>query len=141
MIETLCQQVLRDFPVRKTPAQKAAFRRWLTEELEGLGYIVSTEEGGRVVKSRNLVAGNPEGAAVVFTAHYDTCARLPLPNFIVPRNLLFTLLLQLPMVLFFLFPLYWIFISSITTSPQTCSTSFMACFKPDILSNIDKGAK
>ena len=102
MIETLCQQVLGDFPVRKTPAQKAAFRRWLTEELEGLGYIVSTEEGGRLVKSRNLVAGNPEGAAVVFTAHYDTCARLPLPNFIVPRNLLFTLLLQLPMVLLFL---------------------------------------
>ena len=50
MIETLCQQVLGDFPVRKTPAQKAAFRRWLTGELEELGYAVSTEEGGRLVK-------------------------------------------------------------------------------------------
>ena len=97
---TMCSaagEILSRFPVRKTPAQKAAFRRWLAGELEGLGYAVSLEEGGRLVKSRSLVAGNPDRAAVVFTAHYDTCAQLPLPNFIAPRSLIVTLLLQLPL--------------------------------------------
>jgi hypothetical protein len=37
---------------------------------------------------------------VVFTAHYDTCARLPFPNFITPKNILiflgYSLLISLP---------------------------------------------
>ena len=42
------------------------------------------------------VLGDPETAKVVFSAHYDTCARLPFPNFIAPKNLLVTLGYTLP---------------------------------------------
>ena len=56
------------------------------------------------MKSCNIVVGDPDAADVIFTAHYDTCAVLPLPNFITPRNLLWYLLYQLllclPMLLF-----------------------------------------
>ena len=100
-MQTMIDHVLTAFPVRKTPRQKEAFRRWLTGELEELGYAVSTEEGGRLVRSRNVVAGDPEKAAAVFTAHDDTCAALPWPNCLAPRNLLVTLVLQLPILLIF----------------------------------------
>ena len=43
--------------------------------------------------------GDPESADVVFTAHYDTCARLPFPNFITPKNLIVYLLYQLLILL------------------------------------------
>ncbi len=49
------------------------------------------EEGGSM-KSRNLVLGDVKTARVVLGAHYDTCARLPFPNFIMPKNILVTLL-------------------------------------------------
>ena len=37
-------------------------------------------------KSRNLVLGDPESAKAVLCAHYDTCAQLPFPNFIMPKR-------------------------------------------------------
>lgn len=33
-----------------------------------------------------MVVGDPERAKVLLTAHYDTCAVLPFPNFITPRS-------------------------------------------------------
>lgn len=77
--------VLKLFPVRKTGKQKQAFRAWVKEYLEGLGYSVSFEAGS--FHSRNVVAGNPEMAKYLITAHYDTCARMLIPNLITPCNL------------------------------------------------------
>ena len=86
----LSREILRDWQVRKTKAQKLRFIEFLQSRLPGL----RVEEGGRPL-CRNLVLGDPESADVVFTAHYDTCARLPFPNFITPKNLLIYLLYQL----------------------------------------------
>ena len=83
MIETP-MDVFRDFPVRKTKKQKQAFREAVQSYAEQLGYPCTVESGS--LGSRNLVIGNPEQADYLVTAHYDTCARLPIPNFLTPCN-------------------------------------------------------
>ena len=87
--------VLTAYEVRKTKQQKEAFRTFLCEELEKLGYAPRVESGRVLVMNHNVVAGDPERAKVLFTAHYDTCAVLPFPNFITPRNFFVYLLYQL----------------------------------------------
>lgn len=87
--------VLTSYEVRKTKRQKEAFRAFLCRELEQLGYEPRVESGRSLVTSHNVVAGDPEKARVLLTAHYDTCAVLPFPNFITPRNLPVFLLYQL----------------------------------------------
>ena len=86
----LSREILRDWQIRKTKAQKLRFTEFMQSRLPGL----TVEEGGWP-RCRNLVLGDPENADVIFTAHYDTCARLPFPNFITPKNLLIYLLYQL----------------------------------------------
>ena len=86
----LSREILRDWQVRKTKAQKQRFIDFLQRRLPGL----TVEEGGWP-RCRNLVLGDPDKADVIFAAHYDTCARLPFPNFITPKNLLIYLLYQL----------------------------------------------
>ena len=78
--------VLREFPVRKSRKQKRQFRDAVTAYLESLGYLVHVEKGS--FGSRNIVAGDPENARYVITAHYDTCAELPFPNFVTPCSFL-----------------------------------------------------
>lgn len=91
----LSREILRDWQVRKTRAQKLRFIDFLKSRIPEL----RVEEGG-APRCRNLVLGDPESAGVLFTAHYDTCARLPFPNFITPKNfplyLLYQLLIMLP---------------------------------------------
>ena len=87
--------VLTAYEVRKTKGQKEAFRAFLCRELGKLGYEPRVESGRSLVTSHNVVAGDPEKARVLLTAHYDTCAVLPFPNFITPRNLPVFLLYQL----------------------------------------------
>lgn len=89
--------ILRQFPVRKSKQQKAAFRSEVSTYLQSLGYSVSEESGSFGV--RNLVAGDPERASWLVTAHYDTCARLPFPNLITPCNFWLFLGYQLLIVL------------------------------------------
>ena len=90
----LSREILRDWQVRKTKEQKSRFIAFLQGRIDGL----RVEEGGWP-RCRNLVLGDPESADVVFTAHYDTCARLPFPNFITPKNLLVYLIYQLLILL------------------------------------------
>lgn len=96
------QYVLEQFPVRKSKAQKAAFRDWLCRILREAGYDPRVEESRAVVGNHNVVVGDPGRAQVTFTAHYDTCAVLPFPNFITPRNMAafiaYQLLLALAMI-------------------------------------------
>lgn len=87
--------IISTFQVRKSPAQKSAFRSWLCDALAAHGYAVKVESGGSLVKSNNVIVGDPETAKVVFTAHYDTCAVLPFPNLITPQNLFLYLLYQI----------------------------------------------
>ena len=76
--------VAKCHPVRKSKQQKEAFRQDVTLWLQNLGYEVHTEKGS--FGSRNLVIGNPQSSKFLVTAHYDTCARLPIPNLITPCN-------------------------------------------------------
>jgi len=90
------RKIMDDFQVRKSKKQKNAFRAWLCGELENAGYSPQIEKG---FAARNVVVGDPENAKVIFSAHYDTCAVLPIPNFITPRNLFFYLCYQLLLVI------------------------------------------
>lgn len=85
--------------VRKTRAQKEAFQAWLCPLLRKHGYEPEIVNEKGMTKSRNIVVGNIDTAKVVYTAHYDTCAVLPLPNFITPRNMLWYGLYQVLIVL------------------------------------------
>ena len=93
-----CHQIMERFQVRKSKKQKAAFRDWLCGELEAAGYAPRVEKG---FAAKNVVAGDPETAKVIFSAHYDTCAVLPIPNCITPRNLFFYVCYQLLFALLF----------------------------------------
>lgn len=77
--------VLKQFPVRKSKAQKHAFRDAVQSYAGGLGYEVRMEPFG--FGGNNIVIGDPENAKYLLTAHYDTCARLLLPNMVTPCNL------------------------------------------------------
>ncbi len=63
----LSREILRDWQVRKTGAQKLRFIEFMQSRLPEL----RVEEGG-APRCRNLVLGEAESADVVFTAHYDT---------------------------------------------------------------------
>jgi len=90
------QKIMEDFQVRKSKKQKTAFRTWLCGELRNAGYEPNIEKG---FAAQNVVVGDPEKAKVIFSAHYDTCAVLPVPNFITPRNLFFYVCYQFVLVL------------------------------------------
>ena len=94
----LSRKILDEYQVRKTKKQKSAFIDLMKANFPE----ISVQEGG-FPKCRNLIAGDVEKAKVILTAHYDTCAQLPVPNFITPKNFLFTalysLLIVLPVVL------------------------------------------
>ena len=94
--------VLKLFPVRKSGKQKQSFRAWVQAYLEELGYPVSIEAGS--FHSKNVVAGDPERAKYLVTAHYDTCARMYVPNLITPCNLLTFLLYQIFICLLLIVP-------------------------------------
>ena len=76
--------VLTAFPVRKSKQQKQEFRDAAQSYLSQFGYSASVEKGS--FGCRNVVIGDPEMAQYLITAHYDTCARLPIPNLITPCN-------------------------------------------------------
>lgn len=92
--------VLAAFPARKTKKQKQAFRKAVQSYAEQLGYPCTVESGS--LGSRNLIIGNPSHADYLVTAHYDTCARLPIPNFLTPCNFWPFLLWQVVLVLLIL---------------------------------------
>jgi len=81
---TTPMDVLHQFPVRKTKKQKQAFRDAVQSYGQNLGYEVTVEKGNMGV--HNVVIGNPKTAKYLVTAHYDTCARMVLPNFVTPCN-------------------------------------------------------
>lgn len=93
----LSKEILQFWQVRKTKAQKTAFidmmrQRFPEMQVQSTGFP----------NSRNLILGDLGSARVVYTAHYDTCARLPFPNFITPKNIWLYLGYQILIVLPFL---------------------------------------
>ena len=93
----LSREILENYQVRKSKKQKLAF----IELLQQYSPQLTVQKGG-FPKCRNLIIGDVEKAKVVLTAHYDTCAQLPFPNFIAPENPLlsigYAVLIVLPMI-------------------------------------------
>ena len=69
--------LVEKFPIRRSKAQKAAFRAWFQEEAARLGYEAQVEEKGG---HQNMIIGDPEKAQAIFTAHYDTPMHSLFPN-------------------------------------------------------------
>ena len=92
MTETT-QTVFEKYEIRKSKKQKTAFIQFVESVAESEGYECKTEPG--YFGARNIVVGNPDSAKVIYTAHYDTCARMPFPNFITPKCLPIYLLYQI----------------------------------------------
>ena len=86
------REIFDKYEIRKTKEQKSAFRSYLTDYARSLGYHVRTESKGD--NMTNVIVGDPTRAKVVYTAHYDTCAVMPLPNFITPKCLPIYILYQ-----------------------------------------------
>ena len=76
--------ILTQFPVRKSKRQKQDFRAVIRQYAGSLGYESTMEKGS--LGSVNIVIGDPSKAKYLVTAHYDTCAALPVPNLITPCN-------------------------------------------------------
>ena len=91
--------ILEKYQVRKSGKQKRDFRDYLKAVALNGGYEYKEEKS---MGACNVVIGNPDTAKVVYTAHYDTCAVLPFPNFITPKNFLIYLLYQF-LIVFALF--------------------------------------
>ena len=75
--------IFEKYQVRKSKNQKTEFIELLER------YMPVKVQTGGLLKSRNIIVGDVEKADVVFTAHYDTCAVMPFPNFITPKNMVF----------------------------------------------------
>ncbi len=86
-MNSLSKKILESYQVRKNKKQKLAFIEFIKEN-----FPQATVEEGGFIKCRNIVIGDPEKAKVIFSAHYDTCAQLPFPNLIFPRNFFFSFL-------------------------------------------------
>ncbi|MBR3610734.1 MAG: M28 family peptidase [Oscillospiraceae bacterium] len=83
----LSKEIFEKYQVRKTGKQKTAFIELMRAHYPNLK--VETDALGY---SRNIVIGNPDTAKAVFGAHYDTCAVMPVPNFIMPKSALMSVL-------------------------------------------------
>ena len=92
MTETT-QTVFEKHQIRKSYAQKSAFVQYVQSTAAKLGYQSRMEKG--YLGARNVVVGDPDTARVVYTAHYDTCAVMPFPNFITPKCIWLFLLYQI----------------------------------------------
>lgn len=88
--------IFNNYQIRKSKKQKTAFIEYVKQFAESRGYKFSIENGSFGV--RNIVIGDPDRAKAVFTAHYDTCPVLPVPNFITPKNILYYVIYQIILV-------------------------------------------
>ncbi len=84
----LSAEIFEKYQVRKSKKQKTAFIELIQSRIPE----AKVEKKGSV---RNIVIGEPDSARVIFTAHYDTCAFMPLPNFITPKNIFIYIIYQL----------------------------------------------
>lgn len=104
------QTIFQHFQIRKTKKQKTAFIEYVKFLANNMGYSCKVEKNV-FFGTRNIVVGDIDTAKVVYTAHYDTCARVPFPNFITPKSMTIYMLYQFAIVIFFmLVPMFLILI-------------------------------
>lgn len=102
MITEIKNEIFEKYEVRKSKKQKTAFIEYIKTICDEKGIKCEVEKKG---SNRNIVMGAPPAdSEVVMTAHYDTCAKMIIPNFITPKNFFIYLVYQLIIVaaLFFI---------------------------------------
>lgn len=77
--------IATEFPIRRSAAQRAAFREAVGAYARNLGYTVCVEENKK--GCHNVIIGDAANAKYLISAHYDTPASSLLPNFFTPNNL------------------------------------------------------
>lgn len=98
----ISKEILNKYQVRKTAKQKQIFRQFIIAELKKYGYLPKEE---KIKNNINIIIGDVKTAKIILTAHYDTCAWLPFPNFITPNSLTGLIISQLLMLgVIFLLP-------------------------------------
>jgi len=92
-INDIKNTIFEKYEIRKSRKQKTAFIEYIQGVCAENGIPVTIEKSGR---NRNIVMGaSPENCETVLGAHYDTCAVMPFPNFLTPKNFLVYLIYQL----------------------------------------------
>lgn len=124
MTETT-QAVFTNHEIRKSRKQKTAFIEYVQTTAADLGYESHTEKG--YFGARNIVVGDPDTAKVVYTAHYDTCAVMPVPNFITPKCIWLFLLYQIAVGLLL------VALPSLLVAGLYCGLSFCGIWADPIL--------
>lgn len=108
MTETT-KEIFDKYEIRKTKEQRKAFRDYVIAYAKSQGYEAKEESFGKKVS--NVVVGDPKSADVIYTAHYDTCAKMPFPNFITPKCFSIYLLYQLVVTtIMFIIPIIIMFV-------------------------------
>ena len=90
----ISKEIFEKYQVRKTKKQKDDFISFIKEK-----FPEATVEKSGMLGSRNIVIGDVENAKAVLGAHYDTCAKMPFPNFLAPKNMVAYILFVLLIVL------------------------------------------
>ena len=117
------KEIFEKYQVRKTKKQKTDFIEYVKQLSKLYGYEFKVEKGS--FGARNIVIGDPDIAKVLYTAHYDTCVRLPFPNFITPKNFLIYLLYNILIVGIFFIATFFFCIAAgvaIRFVPMTAGT-------------------
>lgn len=123
------KELVQRFPVRKSKEQKQAFRAWALNEMTAMGYKAKVEVNG-ALKHNNIVAGDPDHAAFLFTAHYDTPARMLLPNLMIPRNFPLFVLYQVLNILIIMVPALaaFVLVQGFTAMPRLALLAFIVVY-------------
>ena len=75
--DELKRTLMEGYQMRRTRKQKDAFIEWACRYARALGVPAAVEEGGKYIRSRNIIFGDIDRARTIITAHYDTCAWMP----------------------------------------------------------------
>lgn len=91
------KEIFEKYEIRKTKAQKTAFIDYIKSVCKQHNYDVKIE--GKKEEIRNIVVGDPDKAEVLYTAHYDTCAKSPFPIINTPKSIGLYILVQILTIL------------------------------------------
>lgn len=91
----IIQEIFNNYQIRKSYNDKSKFIEYLETIFNKLEIKFNIDNHGKIIKSRNITVGDISDADIILTAHYDTCAVLPFPNFITPKNIFIYILYSL----------------------------------------------
>ena len=105
------------YQARKTKAEKTAFIQHACSAASDAGFMSNVENTKN--GARNVVVGDVNSAAIVYTAHYDTPSKSMLPSYIFPKLPILTTLYQIFVALLILVPTAAAFVLPVIILPGT----------------------